>query len=47
MPKQGQVLTDARAAEKSDVALHLRFQNDILSSSRERGEMANPKVFEG
>lgn len=32
MPKQGQVLIDAQAGKKSDVAMHLRFQNVILSS---------------
>lgn len=47
MPKQGQVLMDVQAGKKSDVATHLRFQNVILSSSREGGKIEKPEVFEG
>lgn len=37
MLKQGQVLMDVQAGEKSDVAAHLRFHNVILSSLRKGG----------
>lgn len=47
MLKQGQVLMDAQAGKKSHVATHLRFQNVILSSSREGAKMENTEVFEG
>lgn len=48
MLKQGQVLMDAQAGKKSHVATHLRFQNAILSSSREGAwKMENTEVFEG